>query len=231
MMIVWWSVVAIAGVTGAAVAAWRLRQLARVAQRTPSWRRHGTPSWPRISIIVPARDEAPNLPRLLASLRALDPAPAEIIVVDDHSTDGTGDLARAAGALVISPPPLPAGWLGKAWACHAGAAAATGELLLFTDADTAHGPASLGDAVAALDAERADLLSAVPTHRAVSWWERFQGVFQLLLLIACRAGAASDRGRRRFSIGQYLLFRRDAYDQAGGHAAVRGEIAEDLGAR
>lgn len=218
-----WLSTAVAGVAGVAVAAWRLRQLAALAD--PPARRG---PMPRVSIIVPARNEAHNLPRLLASLRALEPAPHELIVVDDHSTDGTGDLARAAGAIVLDAPPLPPGWLGKSWACHTGAAAATGELLLFTDADTAHGPRSLRDAVARLEADGADLVSAVPTHRVEAFWERLQGVYQLLLLVACRAGAPAARGMRRFSIGQYLLFRAGTYWRLGGHEPVRARVAEDL---
>jgi 4,4'-diaponeurosporenoate glycosyltransferase len=188
-----------------------------------------------VSIIVPARNEAHNLPGLLASLRALDPAPLEIIVVDDHSTDGTGDIAAAAGAHVISPPPLPAGWNGKPWACRAGAGVAQGEYLLFTDADTAHAPDSLGRAMARLEACGAALLSVVPTHVVRAVWERLQGVFQLLLLVATGAGAAerapaagARQHERRFVIGQYLLFRRDAYQRIGGHEPVKQRIAEDL---
>ncbi len=185
-----------------------------------------------VSIIIPARDEAHNLPALLTSLQNLDPAPREIIVVDDHSTDGTGDIARAAGVRVISPPTLPADWNGKPWACHAGASVAEGEFLLFTDADTLHAPDSLGRAMARMHARGAGLLSVVPTHIVHAGWERLQGVFQLLLLIATRAGGAPARSRRRherrFSIGQYLLFRRDAYDALGGHEPVKQRIAEDL---
>ncbi len=186
--------------------------------------------WPRVSIIVPARDEAHNLPRLLASVARLDPAPCEVIVVDDHSTDGTGELARKAGVRVVTPPPLPAGWLGKPWACHAGAQAATGDLLLFTDADTAHARDSLGQAVAQLRRDDAGLLSVVPTHVVIAWWERLQGVFQLLLLLASGAGLPPSRarGERRFSIGQYLLFTRAAYERVGGHPAVAHRVAEDL---
>ena len=221
----WLTTMAI-GALGAGLWTWRLRQLARLAP--PASRPGPTARWPRVSIVVPARDEAHNLPRLLASLAALEPAPAEVIVVDDHSTDGTGDLARAAGATVVVPPPLPPGWLGKSWACHAGAAAASGELILFTDADTEHGPASLGQAVARLEVGAAALVSVVPEHRVVAGWEALQGPFHLLLLCACRAGADVQRGTRRFSIGQYLLFQRDAYERAGGHAEVRGRVAEDL---
>jgi glycosyltransferase involved in cell wall biosynthesis len=185
---------------------------------------------PRVSIIVPARNEAHNLPALLDSLAALSPPPAEVIVVDDHSDDGTGELAAARGARVVMPPPLPAGWMGKPWACKAGAAAATGELLLFTDADTSHAPDSLARAVARLEQDRLDLLSVVPTHVVRAAWERAQGVFQLLLLVACRAGAepVPGSGERRFSIGQYLLWRRATYERVGGHDAVKNRVAEDL---
>jgi cellulose synthase/poly-beta-1,6-N-acetylglucosamine synthase-like glycosyltransferase len=185
---------------------------------------------PRVSLIVPARNEAHNLPALLASIARLEPAPAQVVVVDDHSTDGTGDLARAAGATVVTPEELPPGWIGKPWACAAGAAAATGEYLLFTDADTTHAPDSLGRAIARMQATGADLLSVTPTHESVSLWERIQGVFQLLLLVATRAGAPTGdtRNERDFAIGQYLLFRRDAYERLGGHTFVRARVAEDL---
>ena len=183
-------------------------------------RRDPAPDRPRaVSVVVPARDEAHNLPALLASLRAL--APAQTIVVDDHSTDGTGEVARGFGAEVVVPEPLPPGWVGKPWACRRGAAAARGEAILFTDADTVHGPGSLDRAVARLDATGADLVSIVPTHATVAWWEQLQGAFQLLLLVATRGG-------RDFAIGQYLLFRRGAYDALGGHDPVRDRIAEDL---
>ena len=203
-------------VTELAVAAagfllWR----ARLPSRVPPPPAPARP--PRVSIIVPARDEEENLPPLLASLARLDPAPAEVIVVDDGSTDGTARVAAAAGARVVSAPPLPDGWSGKPWACLHGAGAATGELLLFTDADTVHAPGSLGQAVAALGDR--DVLSVVPSHAIVAGWERLQGVFHLLTL------AAIGRG---YAIGQYLLFRRAAYEAIGGHAAAPARIAEDL---
>lgn len=213
------AIVALAPV-GVVVWRWRLAQVARLAPcpaKAPN---------ARVSIVIPARDEAHNLPRLLASIARLGVRPHEVIVVDDHSTDGTGDLARAAGAIVVTPAPLPPGWLGKSWACAAGAARATGDHLLFTDADTEHGPASLELALAR--ATEAELVSIIPTHRIEAGWERLQGGFQLMLLVAGRAGATATRGARRYSIGQYLLFTRDAYQRLGGHAAVAGQIAEDL---
>lgn len=216
-----------AAIMVAGVVVWTVR-MNRLRQAAADSRGDAVATLPRVSIIVPARNEAHNLPALLASLRALDPPPAEVVVVDDHSTDGTGELARAAGATVVTPPPLPPGWLGKPWACHAGAQAATGELLLFTDADTVHAPDSLARAVGRLRTAGADLLSVTPTHVVVAAWEKLQGVFQLLLLLACAAGDPRARGERRWSIGQYLLFTRAAYDRLGGHPAVRHRVAEDL---
>lgn len=198
------------------------------ARRTNSGRMNATGGSVPVSIIVPARNEAHNLPALLRSIARLDPAPAEVIVVDDHSSDHTGDIARAAGATVVTPPPLPADWNGKPWACHAGAAVARGDYLLFTDADTVHAPDSLARALACAREQNADLVSVIPSHVIHSMWERLQSVFHLLLLVATGAGASRARGERRFSIGQYLLFRRDAYQRAGGHEAVRERIAEDL---
>jgi len=214
---------------GFAVWTLRLRGLARLRAERPVPCPAAT--WPAVSIVIPARNEAANLPALLASLGRLDPAPLEIIVVDDHSTDGTAAVARQAGARVVRPAPRPAGWLGKPWACAAGAAQARGQWILFTDADTVHGPTALGTAVARARQTGAELLSVIPSHLVVSRWERFQGVFHLLLAIATRTGAtrpAQASGERRFCIGQFLLFSRRAYHAVGGHAAVRDRVAEDL---
>ena len=116
---------------------------------------------PRVSIIVPARDEAENISACLATLLASFYENREIIVVDDSSVDGTADIARILESrsngelrLVVSEP-LPAGWLGKCWACWQGYLAARGDLLLFADADTRHDDDLLGHAVGALMKERA----------------------------------------------------------------------------
>src|SRR4051812_19060219 len=110
---------------------------------------------PLVSVIIPARNERRNIERCVRSVLSTTYASIEVLVVDDHSIDGTGDIAReiASGdqrVRVISAPDLPEGWFGKQWACTAGARAARGSLLLFTDADTNHAPDLLPRAVNAM---------------------------------------------------------------------------------
>ncbi len=211
-------------VLGSSLFLWRLRTARSETPAAPALAAQ------RVSIIVPARNEAHNLPTLLTSLNALQPAPLEVIVVDDHSSDGTAEIARSYGARVVRPAPIPEGWIGKSWACWAGVQEARGEFVLFTDADTQHAPDSLVRSLGALINDGAGLVSVIPTHRVVAFWEKLQGVFQLLLLVATRAGARDQpgSGERRFAIGQYLLFRRSVYDAVGGHKAVANRLAEDL---
>ncbi len=211
-------------VIGSTLFLWRLRTARTETRVAP------TLAAQQVSIIVPSRNEAHNLPTLLASLNALVPAPLEVIVVDDHSVDGTGDIARSFGARVVRPAPIPEGWIGKSWACWVGVQEARGDFVLFTDADTLHAPDSLMHSLGALINDGAGLVSVIPTHRVVAFWEKLQGVFQLLLLVATRAGARDKpgSGERRFAIGQYLLFRRTVYDAIGGHKAVANRLAEDL---
>jgi chlorobactene glucosyltransferase len=192
-----------------------------------------------VSVIVPARDEAHNIARCVASLGASAYPDFELIVVDDRSADGTGALARGAGPgrarslRVIDGAELPAGWFGKQWACWQGVQAASGELLLFTDADTVHAPELLARAVAGLERERADCLTVIGRQIMESFWERLvqPQVFTLLAVRYPRMGERPlprRRWRSAIANGQYLLFERAAYERLGGHATVRYEAAEDL---
>ncbi|HSM61679.1 MAG TPA: glycosyltransferase family A protein, partial [Longimicrobiales bacterium] len=136
----------------------RVRLPREIPERRPS-------RFPRVSVVVPARNEAANIGACVGSLLEQEYPDFEVIVLDDRSDDGTGDLVRAMGPggarslRVLDGEELPAGWTGKPWACWQGARAATGDLILFTDADTVHAPDLLPRAVAAMEEDDADLLT------------------------------------------------------------------------
>lgn len=192
---------------------------------------------PLVSVIIPARNERRNIERCLRSVLASTYGNFEVIVVDDHSTDGTGDLARAIAhddprARVIEAPPLPAGWFGKQWACASGARDARGELLLFTDADTRHSPDLLPRSVSALRARGAELLTVAGEQEMHSFWERVVQP-QMFALLAMRYGGTEHMSHPRsptdaIANGQYIFVRRTSYDAMDGHASVRDKVAEDM---
>ncbi|MEX2528796.1 MAG: glycosyltransferase [Gemmatimonadota bacterium] len=194
--------------------------------------------WPSVSVIIPARNEVANLPRLLGSLAAQDYPDYEVILVDDGSDDGTGELARgtppgnARRIHVVDGQPLPEGWFGKPWACHQGAEEATGRILLFTDADTYHAPELLRAAVLGFQEDEAQALSLVGRQEMETFGERLvqPQLFTLLGLRFPRMDQHLPREKWEGAIanGQYIMVAREAYEAMGGHAAVRGEVVEDL---
>jgi chlorobactene glucosyltransferase len=199
---------------------WRAERRWRRLAQLPADPRRRLPS---LSIIVPARDEAHNLGRLLPSLSALDyDGQVEIIVVDDDSRDLTAAIARSFGVRLISPESLPPGWHGKPYACHMGAEAARGEWLLFTDADTVHGADGPARAVSyALD-QGLDGLSAFLE-------QEFQGLTDRLAIEVAMAGLFATLPDRHAALnGQHILLRREVYAAVGGFASVRNDPLEDL---
>lgn len=179
----------------------------------------------RVSIVIPARNEAHNLPRLLRSIAAQDVKPQEVIVVDDASTDGTAGIAEAHGAKVVSPPALPEGWRGKTWALHHGTQAAAGDWLMFMDADTWFEPGGLARVLglhSKLEGGRHSLrgaLSVVPYHEVVRPYEDLSMFFNLCMT----AGTVPDG-----LAGQFLLVGREDLERAGGHESVRGKVLENF---
>jgi len=191
---------------------------------------------PFVSVLIPARNEARNIAACVASLLAQNYPAFEVIVLDDNSTDATpGILAQLAfrdsRLRVLKGAPLPEGWLGKHWACHQLDQAARGELLLFTDADTRHAPDALIASVSALQAEGADLLTALPRQEVVTWGERLLVPvigFAIFTFIPIRLVQKLRWPALSITIGQFMLFRRSAYDKVGGFAAVRSEVVDDI---
>lgn len=194
----------------------------------------GEEAWPTITAVVPARDEADVIARSIGSLAAQDyPGDFRIVLVDDGSTDGTADIARALRCerlTVVPGAPLAPGWTGKLWAVAQGVAAA-GECdwLLLTDADIAHAPDTVRSLVARAVSDRRVLVSLMARLRCESLAERalipaFVWFFQMLYPFAavnrrgCGAGAAA---------GGVMLVRRDTLVAAGGIAAVRSALIDD----
>jgi hypothetical protein len=185
----------------------------------------------QVSVIVPARNEEANLGACLESLVSQTGVPFEVIVIDDHSTDRTGEIARSfPGVRVIEAGVLPTGWTGKNNAVTTGARAAQGSWLLFTDADTIHLAGSLARAVKEAEDHQADLLSYSPEQIAVTFWEMavLPVVFAELARQYPPRKVSDPSSGEAAANGQYLLIRREAYEATGGHAAVAGSILEDV---
>jgi chlorobactene glucosyltransferase len=198
------------------------------------------PNGPALSVIIPARNEALNIERCMRSVLAAAYAPLEVIVVDDRSTD---DTAAIVGRLAAAPEAegrvhlvrgvdVPPGWYGKQWALVQGYRVATGDLILFADADTRHEPELIPRAVTALRTEHVDLVSVIPRQELGSFWERLIQPHVFFALQA-RVGDLRHVNRTRtvwnaIANGQFILTTQVAYEAVGTHAAVRDTVAEDV---
>jgi chlorobactene glucosyltransferase len=191
--------------------------------------------WPMVSVIVPARNEERNLPRLLPTLLKQRYPHYEVIVVDDASTDGTRRILRewegdSERLRVVNGEPLPDGWRGKPWAMCQGARAARGEWLLFTDADTHHSALSVSSSVAFALKKEVGLLTILPHAELGTAAER-------IIMPTAHMGIANlypaylvndPKSKTAIANGQYILIGRDAYNEVGGIESVKDKIAEDL---
>jgi len=187
-----------------------------------------------VSAIVPARNEEATIAAAVESLAA-QPEITEILVINDQSSDSTaaelGKLCSQFAQLrVLETTELPAGWVGKNYAVSLGAAEATGDWLLFTDADGVHLPGSTARALADATANGAGLVSYSPEQETRTWWERALIPFVYTRLAQKFSyDAVNDPGSTAAAAsGQYLIIRREDYARIGGHQAVAGEVLEDV---
>jgi len=192
---------------------------------------------PTVSVIIPARNEEACLAACLESLVQQTGLSFEIIVVDDHSTDRTREIASSFSnspdpiqVRIIAAAPLPAGWTGKNNAVATGAKSARGEWLLFTDADTIHLPGSLARSLGEAQRHRAAMLSYSPEQIVKSFWEKavMPIIFAELAASYHPSQVSDPRSPAAAANGQYILITREAYDAVGGHAAIAGNLLEDV---
>lgn len=201
--------------------------------RAPSGR---VPEGAMVSILIPARDEAVNIGPCIEAALAQRGARVEVVVMDDGSTDGTDAIVRGFSARddrvrLVSAPPLPEGWSGKMHACARLAEAARGTHFLFIDADVRLAPNAAADLVGHLAEQRLGLVSGVPRQRMESFGEGITVPMINLLLIGYLPG-----GGRAFTqhpgfaagCGQMMMFERHAYEEVGGHGAVRATLHDGL---
>lgn len=191
---------------------------------------------PKVSVLVPARNEADVIERSVGSLMTQDYENLDIWILDDQSTDGTGELVRSLTDLddrvkVIAGMPVPPGWIGKHWACHQLSQAADGSMLLFTDADTWLAESAVSEAVVIMLNSGDDLVSQVPSRETSSVLQKLTlpfidwfalGCFPLVLAKRLSSPVVS------MAFGQFMLFKRESYEQIGGHEGIKDKIVDDL---
>ena len=204
--------------------------------RPPPVPAHNALSIPRVSVLVPARNEEASIAACVEAVRASVGVDWELVVLDDHSDDRTADIVREiatkdARVRLEPAPPLPAGWCGKQHACFTLAGHARFPLLTFLDADVRLAPAALARLVAFQRQSRAELVSGFPRQETVTLLEQL--VIPLIhWLLVCWLPLAGMRRSRRAAFGagcgQWFLTTRAAYDAAGGHAAVRASLHDGL---
>jgi 4,4'-diaponeurosporenoate glycosyltransferase len=204
---------------------WDVRLVARHkrADRGPDER-----DSPKVSVIIPARNEAERIAPLLESLMRQSSPAHEILVVDDESVDDTARIARELGATVIPGTALPGGWSGKPWACWQGARQSTGDILLFLDADTWLEPSGLESLVEALRGTRG-LVTVQPYHVTKKRYEQLSAICNIVVVASMNAFTPVSRWwKPRGGFGPCAVIRRDDYLATGGHSAVKAAVLENL---
>lgn len=189
---------------------------------------------PRVTVVVPARNEEGDLENTVRSVLAQEGVELEVIVINDHSTDGTGAIIDrlAAEDPRVRPmhnPPQRKTWLGKANAMAHGAAVATGDYIVFTDADITHKPGCCLAAVREMQDHQLALLSMMPLFIWETIWENAAAPAFLLAMTNFLSGPIHDPDSEdALAIGAFIMVDADVYRAVGGHEAIRGEMLDDV---
>lgn len=191
---------------------------------------------PRVSVLLPVKNEEENLPACLHTLLNQDYPAKEIIVINDNSIDRTAELLSEFTRLypgivqAVNAPSQPTGWTGKNWALAHGTPFARGGWLLFTDADTRHDPRSISSAVSHAEGKDLDLLTLSPRCLVSTFWEKIlqPSAMSFIGLWFPFHKVNQSSSKLVFGNGQYLLIKRSAYDAIGGHEKVKGAFLEDF---
>ena len=189
---------------------------------------------PKISVILPARNEEKYIAKCLDSILKQDYINFEIIAVNDSSTDRTGDIIRqftrkSPKIVAVSAGPAPLGWVGKNWACFQGYLNATGDMFLFTDADTIHSPYTMSLAVGHLIEEDLDAITAIPRLLCLDFWTKITlpmlSIFLHTQFSALRVN--NPKSKTGYFFGSFFVITRGIYEKIGTHKAVKHEFIED----
>lgn len=199
-----------------------------------SFNRTSVSRFPKVSVILPARNEGRYIARCLDSLLGQDYPNFEIIAINDSSTDGTGEIMKAYAAndlrvMHIDASPKPEGWTGKNWACYQGFLRARGELLMFTDADSKHLPTTMSLAVGHLMSENLEALTAVPRLICNDFWTKMTlPVLATFLHTRFSPIRVNDPNTKTgYFFGSFFIITRSTYEAIGTHEGVKEELVED----
>lgn len=180
------------------------------------------------SIIIPARNEAKNLPNLLDSLQNLPTNIKEIIIVDDNSTDATMEIIKKYNTRTISLNDLPSGWTGKSWACYNGAKAALGDYLFFLDADTELGNNGL-EHVVSCPIYNSCVVSIQPYHKIQKFYENLSMFFNIILMAGMGSFTPLQTKMKPIGVfGPCMICKKDDYFKVGGHKSIKSKVIEDI---
>lgn len=197
---------------------WKMERLRSFKKSPPS----------KVSIIIPARNEFKRISPLLQSIQSQASLIYEYIVVDDHSTDGTATLATSLGAKVVSAPPLPKGWFGKPWACYQGAKFATGDVLMFLDADVKILPQGMEAMLSEFNKDQTPL-SIQPYHMMKKGYESLSLFFNLIVMMT--TGLFTPLGSKMNAssfFGPCQIISKEDYWKVDGHAVAKHAVLEDM---